>query len=135
MVVEDLTRNHINYNFQFDLVGIVMTMSLSRSSKQVGWIKPNGCYHAKSDSERCIYEDSVRDNFDATVFAMDSHQYTDLWGFFLMQVKTVSHLMVLPVFMRTHCGMGLFCLIFLASFIFTRKLLWAPWTTNKSSCQ
>jgi hypothetical protein len=35
-----------------------------------------------------------------------------------------SHLMVLPVLRRIHCGMGRFCFCALASFCFVRKDLW-----------
>lgn len=35
-----------------------------------------------------------------------------------------AHLMVFPVLSLTHCGIGLFCFIFLPSFLLILKLLW-----------
>lgn len=38
--------------------------------------------------------------------------------------------MVLPVFIRIHCGMGRFCFSFLANLVLMRKVLRADWKRN-----
>ena len=45
----------------------------------------------------------------------------------------MTHLIVLPVFILTHWGIGLFCFIFLANFVLILKLLCAAFKKRNKS--
>ena len=58
----------------------------------------------------------------AQCMVMVAAKYLGLWD----QISSFVHyLMVLPVFMRTHCGIGRFCFIFFASLDLILNDLWA----------
>merc|ERR1740130_550548 len=43
--------------------------------------------------------------------------------------RNLLYLILVPVFMRNHCGSGRFCLIFFANFIFSVKVFTEPMAT------